>query len=162
MVFSIPQRHENLDLKSERIAFTRLAEFCALHNGVTCYGFFKGHFAVSSSIYLLLVVWHWTGISSEWECTRPVGWSWLWSSAEWKDSYQFQVPMRVSEMRPLTKLAHVFWYLESEEICIISLMMYAFTKYCRVYQVKYDGMCRLEMNCVYNLSNKTLENYYFP
>jgi hypothetical protein len=47
------------------------------------------------------------------------------------------------------------------EICIISLMMCAFTKYCWVYQVKDDGMCRVEMNCVQNSSTKMLEIYYF-
>jgi hypothetical protein len=56
MVFFIPQRHENLAFKSERIAFSRLAESYTLRNGVTCYGFFKGHFDVSRLIYLQPVV----------------------------------------------------------------------------------------------------------
>jgi hypothetical protein len=104
MVFFIPQRHENLAFKSERIAFSRLPESYTSHNGVTCYGFFKGHFAVSTLIYLQPVMRHWTGICPEWAYTRPVGWRWLWHSAEWKDSYQFQVPIRVSQMRSVTIL----------------------------------------------------------
>jgi hypothetical protein len=39
--FFIPQRHENLAFKSERIAFSRLAESYALHNGVHVMDFLR-------------------------------------------------------------------------------------------------------------------------